>query len=223
MRKIYSSLKELDTTSRIFFSILLVMIIASFSTSICAFNGAINIDKQPQNWSERSSIVSDYNEMKTVFDKQKQAIIDAYNSQVKKIHANGLKTEADFDGLRFKSDIFANRIDEIKSTYSKDDTKMLALWTNLNDRVNAKIAKIKAFYDSRVRNIYSTLKNRQKVKFASLVEYNTNKRIQFETKDFDVIGSEMSRDYNEPAYFFAAIIFLVIGILLIFVFKTLVE
>lgn len=100
MRKIYSSLKELDTTYRIFLSILLVMIIASFSTSICAFNRAVNMDKEPQDWVEGCSISSRYNEMETVFDKQKQAIIDAYNNQVKEIHANGLKTEADFDGLR---------------------------------------------------------------------------------------------------------------------------
>lgn len=146
--------------------------------------------------------------MKTTFNNQKQAIIDAYNNQVKEIRADGLKTEADFDDLRFKSDIFKNKVNDKKDSYPKNDpknTKILALWTNLNDRVNAKIAKIKAFYDSRVRSIYSALKNQQKVKFSDFTEYDMNKSAKFEVKDFDAIGSEISRENNVPQYLTAII------------------
>ena len=157
MGKIRSFVKEQGAIVCVCYTLMLTAIILSFSTGIWCFYSTINIDKQPQNWVERHSIASNYNEMKTVFNKQKHAIIDAYNNQVNEIRVNKLKTEANFDGLQFKSDIFKNKIDEIKSTYSKNNTKMLALWTSLNNRVNAKMAKIKAFYDARVRNIYSTV------------------------------------------------------------------
>ena len=185
-----------------------VIVIGSLGTSIFYVSNLVNIDNQPQNWVESRSILSNYNDMKTTFNSQKQAIIDAYNSQVNEIRVNGLKTETDFDGLRFKSDIFKNKVNEIKDSYSKNDpknAKILALWTSLNDRVNAKMTKIKAFYDARVRNIYSTLKNEQKVKFASLTEYNIGKSAQFSNKDFDAVGSEMNRENDAPVYLTSAI------------------
>ena len=151
--------------------------------------------------------------MKTTFNSQKQAIIDAYNNQIKEIRVNGLKTEADFDGLQFKSDIFKNKINDTKDSYPKNDpnsTKMLALWTNLNGRVNAKMAKIKAFYDARVRNVYHALKNKQKVKLTDFTEYNMDKSAKFGVKDFDAVGSEMSRETNSPQYLTASIVSLII-------------
>lgn len=186
----------------------ILAIIGSLACGIFYASSLINIDKTPQNWVENSFIFSNYDEMKTSFNSQKQAIIDAYNNQVKEIRADGLKTEADFDGLRFKSDIFKNKVNDRKDSYPKNDpenTKILALWTSLNDRVNTKMTEIKAFYDSRVRSIYSALKNKQKVKFSDFHEYDTSKSAKFDTRDFDAIGSEISRENNAPQYLVAAI------------------
>lgn len=176
--------------------------------SLCYAYQSSSYNSQPQNWVERTSIVKDYEDVKTVFNNQKWAVINAYNNQIKNISANGLKTEASFKGLGFKADVFKSKIDAVKndiymnhenSGYDFDNAQkaeISSLFDKLNDRVNTKMAKIKAFYDARVRSIYATLKNRQKVKFASLAEYKADKSAQFSNKDFDAIGSLISKNLN---------------------------
>ena len=164
----------------------------------------------PSDWATRTSIIKDYEDVKAAFDNQKWAIINAYNAQIKNIDTNGLKTERDFHGLVFKSDDFRNKIStlenniydnhENKNGYTFSDAEkaeISSLFNKLNSRVNEKMAKIKAFYDARVRSIYSALKNEQKVKFTSLAESYTDKSAQFNDKDFDSIGSLISKQLDK--------------------------
>ena len=210
-----------------------IFVLAAFISSIFSLGYIAYLNKPSynENWVEKTSIVKDYEDVKTAFITQKQAVIDAYNTQLKNINENGLKTEADFHGLDYKSDIFKNKIGKIKNniyenhehndSYFFDDSQkaeISSLFDKLNGRVNKKMAKIKAFYDARVRKVYSTLKNEQKVKFASLTEHDVDKSAQFDNRDFNTIGSLISKkmvtDKNTVlAPFFLIILFASTGMI----------
>lgn len=59
------------------------------------------------------------------------------------------------------------------------------------------MSKVKAFYDARISRVYSALKNGQKIKFSGLTEYDSdNKSEQLSNKDFNIIGSLISKRLN---------------------------
>lgn len=156
------------------------------------FNSLINSSIKTIEWQSIDEAQKNYNIFKSAFNSQKQAVIDAYNKQIDEINKNGLETEADFTGLRFNKNVFADKIysnDQVLS-YSHEATKAVNKMSKTT--VNAKIAKIKAFYDARVRKVYSALKNKQKVVFSSLTEYDRQpKNIQFTEADFTPVATKI--------------------------------
>lgn len=175
-----------------------------------ALNKCASYDKQPPNWTTTQSIVNDYNEAKEAFNDQKQVVADAYNAQIKNINENGLKTEPNFSGLDFNPNIFKKKIRKLKNNiYSNhkendcltfDDAQKAEIsssFDKLNERVKAKMSKVKAFYETRIFKVYSTLKNGQKIKFSGLTEYDSDsKSEQLSNKDFNAIGSLISKRLN---------------------------
>lgn len=175
-----------------------------------ALNKCASYDKQPPNWTTEQSIIKDYNEAKEAFNDQKQVVADAYNAQIRNINENGLKTESNFSGLDFNPNIFKKRIRKLKnSIYSNhkendcltfDDAQKAEIsssFDKLNERVKAKMNKVKDFYDTRISRVYSALKNGQKIKFSDLTEYDSdNKSEQLSNKDFNIIGSLISKRLN---------------------------
>lgn len=187
-----------------------------------------NYGRNSNNWKSEPYIIKSYHSSKKAFDKQKRAVIDAYNKQVDKISTEGLKTKDSFHGLRFETDIFENNSNNLKDTINLDsekaamsasgkqraerNAKISKLVDKLNSNVAAKIAKIKAFYDARISKIYDSLQNRQKVDFDGLKEYNTNsKKVgDFSYKDFDFIGSELMNDKESSLEYAGMVIAIVI-------------
>lgn len=143
-------------------------------------------------WQTIDEAQKNYNIFNNAFNAQKQAVVDAYNKQVDEIHKNGLKTEADFAGLKFNHNIFTDKIsnnDQVLN-YSNKATKAVDKLTKTT--VATKIAKIKAFYDARVRSIYSSLQNSQKVVFSSLKEYGREPdNIQLTEGDFTPVATKI--------------------------------
>lgn len=163
-----------------------------------------------KNWGAKTYAIKSYDTAKKNFDDQKQAIIDAYNAQVDKISTFGLKTNDNFNGLKFKNNIFKNNLSSLKNTinanyestaynpaYNRDSRQTLIskMVDKLNSSVSAKITKIKAFYDAKINKIYDCLKNGQKVNFDSIKDYNGNSKVgDFSHRDFDFIGSSLVRE-----------------------------
>lgn len=159
---------------------------------------------------DESYITKNYYVAKKAFDNQKQAVIDAYNTQVDKINIYGLKTKNDFHGLKFKTDVFKNNSDSLKNAINSDfenavslpnykkserKAKISKLVDRLNSNVAVKIAKIKAFYEAKIRKIYDSLQKWAKVDFDNLKEYSTNNKTgNFSHKDFDFISLELKKD-----------------------------
>lgn len=127
-----------------------------------------------------------------------------------KIEINRIKTKDDFNGLRFKTNIFKEKIDDLKNTISKNcediigcpthkqeehQGKILKLVDKLNENITTKITKIKAFYESKINKIYDSLQNGKKVHFNNLKDYDADNKVSnFSYKDFDLIGSELRRE-----------------------------
>ena len=163
-----------------------------------------------KNWEAKTYAIKSYDAAKKNFDDQKQAIVDAYNAQVDKISTFGFKTKADFNGLKFKSNIFKGNLSSLKNTinanyentafnpaHNKDSRKALIskMVDKLDSSVSEKIAKIKAFYDARINKIYDCLRNGLKVNFNSIKDYNGNSKIgDFSHRDFDFIGLNLVRE-----------------------------
>lgn len=201
------------------------------------FNTLYVVHQFDSNWVGNASVVKDYETIKSAFNNQKWGIINAYNAQTKNINTNGLKTERDFYGLNFKPDDFKNEIDSFKNqiytnhedkewfSFSDDQKDEISkLFDKLGDRISAKMTKIKAFYDTRIRKMYSALKNRQKVNFANLIESHIDKSVQFSNKDFDTIGSLINRDISRrgdnACVFLLSILLLILSVdTIVFVIK----
>lgn len=214
--KIYLNMKRIICFIKKFKCTIIATITCVIAFLVCLFgmcdalNKCASYDKQPPNWTTEQSIIKDYNEAKEAFNDQKQAVADAYNAQIKDINENGLKTKHNFSGLDFNPNIFKKRIRKLKnSIYSNhkendcftfDDAQKAEIsssFDKLNDRVKAKIGKVKAFYETRISKVYSALKNGQKIKFSSLTEYDSdNKSEQLSNKDFNAIGSLISKRLN---------------------------
>lgn len=188
------------------------------------------------NWASESYIMKNYYAAKKAFDSQKQALVDAYNNQINKISIYGLKTKDAFHGLRFKTDVFKNNLDSLKTTINSDfenvatlpsykknerKAKISKLVDKLNSNVTKKMAKIKAFYDAKISKIYDSLQKGQKVDFDRLKEYSTNNESgNFSRKDFNFIGSEIKKDKiansEENSSRFRGVLIAIILALLIF-------
>lgn len=167
----------------------------SFGASYFAmlnFNSLVDSSYKTVKWQSIDKAQKNYNIFKSAFNSQKQAVVDAYNKQIDEINKNGLETEADFTGLRFNNNVFTDKInsnDQVLS-YSSKATKAVNKLSKIT--VATKIAKIKAFYDARVRNVYSALKNEQKVMFSSLTEYDRQpKNIQLTEADFTPVATKI--------------------------------
>ena len=159
---------------------------------VANYNAIEHLNYKTVEWQSISEAQNNYNIFKNAFNAQKQAVINAYNRQVDAISQNGLKTEANFTGLRFDNNVFTDKINSNDQVlhYSHEATKAVDKLSETT--VNAKIAKIKAFYDARVRNIYSTLKNGQKVVLSDLKEYGRQpNNIQFAEADFTPVATKI--------------------------------
>lgn len=209
-------IKRITRSIKTFSHEIIAAIICLIAFLICIFymcdalNKCASYDKQPPNWTTTQSIVNDYNEAKEAFNDQKQVVADAYNAQIKNINENGLKTEPNFSGLDFNPNIFKKKIRKLKNNiYSNhkendcltfDDAQKAEIsssFDKLNERVKAKMSKVKAFYETRIFKVYSTLKNGQKIKFSGLTEYDSDsKSEQLSNKDFNAIGSLISKRLN---------------------------
>lgn len=160
----------------------------------CAANWSAigNLHYKTVEWQSIDKAQNNYNIFKNAFNAQKQVVVDAYNKQIDLINQNGLETEADFTGLRFNNNVFTDKINNSDQVlhYSHEATKAVNKLSETT--VNAKIAKIKAFYDARVRSVYSALKNKQKVVLSSLTEYGRQpKNIQLTEADFTPIATKI--------------------------------
>lgn len=202
-----------------------------------------------QNWSENKTVENNYSIAKTYFDNKKQGVINAYNTQIAEIHKNGLKTKDSFNGLSTDYSLgLANRNDDgslsISASYLinengvvsiSDENKLVShfspeLLNTLNKRINAKLDKIKHFYNARILSVYKTLENNQKVDFSSLTKDDDSniKNVQFNRADFDSIGSELNKNMLEenhtliwliiaslfaclPAAFVLLMLFMIVG------------
>ena len=179
------------------FDIVMIVIVLGMSFgaayfAVLNFNSLVSSSYKTVKWQSIDKAQKNYNIFKSAFNSQKQAVVDAYNKQIDEINKNGLETETDFTGLRFSNNVFTDKInsnDQVLS-YSRKATKAVNKLSKTT--VNAKIAKIKAFYDARVRNVYSALKNGQKVMFSSLTEYGRQpNNIQFTEADFTPVVTKI--------------------------------
>lgn len=238
------NLKGIDGTTYILF-VLCIALVALL------LYGYIFPDMQAlsQNWSENKTVENNYNIAKTYFDNKRQGIINAYNVQIAEIHKNGLKTKDNFNGLDTDYSLgLANGNDDdsqpIIVSYSTNkngvisisgENKLIShfppeLLNTLNKKINAKLAKIKHFYNARILNVYKALENNQKVDFISLTKDDDSnvKNISFNHADFDSIGSELNKNMLEenhtliwlivvslfaclPAAFVLLMLFMIVG------------
>ena len=194
---------------------ILVALAAAIIFMFCAYqnsnsNRASFDSPEVKNWEAKTYAIKSYDAVKKNFDDQKQAIVDAYNAQVDKISTFGLKTNDDFNGLKFKNNIFKNNLSSLKNTINANyestafdpdnnrdsrEASISKMVDKLDSSVSEKMAKIKAFYDAKINKIYDCLKNGQKVNFDSVKDYNGNSKAgDFNHKDFNSIGSSLVRE-----------------------------
>ena len=174
--------------------------IAIFLISLCVFvyfcaanyNAIGHLNYTTVKWQSIDKAQNNYNIFKNAFDAQKQAVVDSYNKQIDEINKNGLETEANFAGLQFDNNVFADKINNNDQVLQYSHEAVKTVDKLRKTTVNTKIAKIKAFYDARVRNIYFALKNQQKVMFSSLKEYNRQpNNIQLTEADFTPVATKI--------------------------------
>ena len=211
-KRVKKNFREIDGDIYFQFTICIALVILLLYGFICP-----DVRELSQNWSENKIVENNYNIAKTYFNNRKRDIVNAYNAQVAEIHKNGLKTKDSFNGLNVdysfglangNDDDDNNKSINVSFSYngnnmvSVDDQNMLAshfpteLLDTLNKKINAKLAKIKHFYNARILSVYKTLENNQKVDFISLTKngYSNVKSIQFNRADFDSIGSELNKN-----------------------------
>lgn len=202
----------------IFVVSLLIALISAYFSATCFMESCVNPSFTIAKWQTFNKAQKNYNIFKNAFNDQKRAVADAYNEQIDKIDKNGLETEANFTGLHFDNTIFADAVSKNSQilSYSHEATKAV---DKLNKTTIAtKIAKIKAFYDARVRCVYSSLRNSQKVVFSSLREYGRQPdNIQLTEADFAPVATKIvdTRVYTDEntrgALFLASIVLFLIG------------
>lgn len=193
------NLEWIDGTEWIPFVLCLALVALLLYGFICP-----DVQALSQNWSENKTVENNYSIAKTYFDNKKQGVINAYNAQIAEIHKNGLKTKDSFNGLSTDYSLgLANRNENGVVSIS-DENKLVShfspeLLNTLNKRINAKLDKIKHFYNARILSVYKTLENNQKVDFISLTKDDDSniKNVQFNRADFDSIGSELNKNMLE--------------------------
>ena len=179
-----------DSVKRV--AICLISLLAFIYFCVANYNAIEHLNYKTVEWQSINKAQNNYNIFKNAFNAQKQAVINAYNRQVDAISQNGLKTEANFTGLQFDNNVFTDKINSNGQVlrYSHEATKAVDKLSETT--VNTKIAKIKAFYDARVRNIYFTLKNGQKVVLSDLKEYGRQpNNVQLTEADFTPIATKI--------------------------------
>lgn len=179
-------------------------IIALILLGFASFNvyKTTHFDKYAPNWREVRAVMDSYQVTANHYNEQKQLVIDAYNKQLDKIAKNGLKTQDDFDGIKFKTNAFENamRKDEDCSTwgftaYSEYTSLADAMFNNANRR----ITNLSKYYNDKINAVYDDLKNNTKVSFSSLKEYGDGPKFaQFTYGDFNAIGQKRSEDVKLP-------------------------
>lgn len=135
------------------------------------------------------------------YNDAKQLVIDAYNKQLDKIKKDGLKTQNDFDGIKFKTNAFVNSM-------HKDDAE----WTLVNNRdcaqaadqvfkaANHRINKLREYYNKKIGDIYDDLKANKSINFSSLKEYGDGPEFaQFAQNDFDIAGKKYATSIGATA------------------------
>lgn len=181
--------------------IIFLAVVGLLSTIACGMFTikAANYDNSPDDWREIESTFIEYKNFKNIFVKQKQLIIDAYNTQISKISREGLKAKNNSLGLQFNRHYFEDSVNAQENIKPLRSSQQLKAIDNVNKNVNKKINKIKDFYNNRINSIYKQLKNNKNVQFASLYE---NKRppdnVNFNETDFNEVGATLVK--NIPGY-----------------------
>lgn len=167
-----------------------------------AFNAykTANFDKYAPSWRTDNTSMAAYRAVTNHYNEQKQLVIDAYNNQLDKIAKNGLKTQDDFHGLKFKANVFKDgvRSDKSEIVGAINCRPMFLSYTDeMFNNARRKINKLSQYYNGKIDSIYDNLKNDKKVDFESLKEYDDGPdSAQFTYNDFETIGERYAEYAN---------------------------
>lgn len=181
---------------------IVLTILAIIFLSIAGFSAyrTANYDKYVGDWKTNSAALAAYKSTVKHYDEQKQLVINAYNNQIDIIAKNGLKSKDDFDGIRFRTNVFKKNMQNdndkpINSISTKPDFAIIA--EEMYDNANHKIENLRKYYNGKISTVYEDLKNSNKVSFSSLKEYGDGpEQAQFTHDDFNDVGKKCAVIYD---------------------------
>ena len=182
-------------------SVALIVTITLIGFTLFNVYKTLNFDKFAPDWRESGVAMDSYRTTANHYNDAKQLVIDAYNKQLDQIKKDGLKTQNDFDGIKFKTNAFVNSM-------HKDDSE----WTLVNNReyaqaadqvfkaANRRINKLREYYNKKIGDIYDDLKANKNVNFSSLKEYGDGPEFaQFAQNDFNETGKKYATSIGATA------------------------
>lgn len=181
---------------------IVLAILAIIFLSIAGFAAyrTVNYDKYVGDWKTNSAALAAYKSTVKHYDEQKQLVINAYNNQIDIIAKNGLKSKDNFDGIRFRTNVFKKNMQNdndksINSISTKPDFAIIA--EEMYNKANHKIENLRKYYNGKISTVYEDLKNSNKVSFSSLKEYGDGpEQAQFTHDDFNDVGKKCAVIYD---------------------------
>lgn len=198
-------------------TILTIISVALVGFSIFNIYALINFYDCAPDWRNDHLALTSYRITANHYDNQKQLVINAYNKQIDKIEKQGLKTRNNFDGIKFRDNVFRNdmhndRDGSVWDLVSHSD--FMPAGNKVFDNADRKINTLRKYYDEEINNIYSKLQNNQKVDFESLKEYSDGPKFaQFTYDDFDAAGKKYSEYSNYGGQLFKTFILIVVTVI----------
>ena len=144
-------------------------------------------------------------------------MIDAYNNQIDIIAKNGLKSKDNFDGIRFKTNVFKKNMQNdndkpVNSISTKPDFAIIA--EEMYSKANHKIENLRKYYNGKINTMYEDLKNNNKVSFSALKEYGDGpEQAQFTRDDFNDVGKKCAVIYDMDRLIIITAIPVILGII----------